>query len=448
MNYNLKMHMMLQDQVSNKSSDRPETPQQLITEQLTDIESDNTNYNSTTTDDAEEKTDGDKDTEETDQTTDGQTTDCNEMDALYVNEDNLIELQVFDDHINDNGEDDDHDDVDDINININDEAVQIAYNGIMNNNNNHSVHSYEIESKQLEIDRSLEILSDLPFYKLPLSDSFRKYDDRYFKAIHIFNKYLSSEAFDSLNISQHSLTDIETQLRALYEYKLKSYNIGLHLNETEKLQQSLKLDSRYSRSTNFDFFEEPEENIFDNNNNHKNNNNNNNNKLLPKIKIHNTYSNASTISSSTTNTISSINSIPSSITLSQSQSSAATSPYTQSFQQQQQHQITLDILKSKLFDHNNTNNNNNNDEQQQEIKQKRKLRDRLGLEIHFNTNEIFIDQTPKIQNDDEFVEKLLNVFDICLPDVLHNLESALTRFKTTKEYCWALADKLNHQKQM
>ena len=177
-------------------------------------------------------------------------------------------------------------------------------------NNNYSVstsiaHSYEMDSKLHEIDRCLEILQELPWFKLPLSDSYRKYQDRYFKAVHIFNKYLSSSAFDSLNISETSLTDIEISMRSLYEYKLRSYNIGLDLDETEK---TLKLDARlsgsmYSRNTNFDFFEEPDDSIYVNTAILCTNTFNQ--KKLPKIKI-NTLSNTSTISTATTSTLNSL----------------------------------------------------------------------------------------------------------------------------------------------
>ena len=82
------------------------------------------------------------------------------------------------------------------------------------------------------------------------------------------------------------------------------------------------------------------------------------------------------------------------------------------------------------------------------IKRKQKLRETLGLQIHFNGDDLFYNSIdiPKIQNDDEFIENLLIVFDVCLPDVLHNLESAFTRFRTTKEYYWVLADKLRQSR--
>eukprot|EP01084_Bolivina_argentea_P229415 387212_1 len=213
---------------------------------------------------------------------------------------------------------------------------------------------HDLGPRQEEIDSYLDILSDLPWHRLPLSDSYRKYSDRYFCAVHIFNKYLSRSAFDSLNISEVSLTDIECTLRSLYEYKLRSFHIGIEMDETERKQ--LKFESNvsttstttYSRqtTTNFDFFEDPEQSLSAADDDNKGP------KKPPKIKIDD-------------NAAAGPWSNPSSVTT--KASDANTNP---------------------------------------EIKRKQKLRETLGLKIHFTSNNMYLNamNAPKIRNDGEFEE--------------------------------------------
>ena len=80
------------------------------------------------------------------------------------------------------------------------------------------------------------------------------------------------------------------------------------------------------------------------------------------------------------------------------------------------------------------------------LKQKTKIREQLGLEMRFSAKALLqMMESDPIQNEEEFESKLMSLFDVCLPEVLQNLESPFTRFQCTEEYCRVLADHMQRK---
>ena len=100
--------------------------------------------------------------------------------------------------------------------------------------NTPSTASFSGAARKRNIRIILKLLQSMPWFSMPFADGMNQFANDSFKyryAIYLFNKYISSNGYDALNISWMTLNEIELNIAKIYQFVMK-YSV-LEKNESK-----------------------------------------------------------------------------------------------------------------------------------------------------------------------------------------------------------------------